>query len=90
LSKGLAKKLGLLPGQLVGLVDAPVESAALILANCPVGVTFLENIRDHPSNLLFFLAAADERIDSALALAPAQHSSRWGNLGDYPQEEICQ
>jgi hypothetical protein len=36
------------------------------------------------------LAAADERIDSALALAPAQHSSRWGNLGDYPQEEICQ
>ena len=49
-----AKKLGLKPGQLVGLVEAPSDSAALLLASSPPGVTFTELPGEDPYDLLFY------------------------------------
>lgn len=50
----LAKKLGLRPGQVVGLVGAPPASASLVRASCPPGVTLLDYLGDQPCDLLFF------------------------------------
>ncbi len=38
----LARKLGLKPGQTICLVEAPAASRALLMAECPAGVTLAE------------------------------------------------
>ncbi|HLE13748.1 MAG TPA: hypothetical protein VI776_03295 [Anaerolineales bacterium] len=50
----LARKLGLQPGQVIGLVDALPESADLLRASSPPGVTFVEKPGEARCDLLFF------------------------------------
>jgi hypothetical protein len=54
----LAKKLGIKPGQVVCLVDAPTEAAVAIRSQSPAGVTFVAGLGQRRCDVLLFWPAA--------------------------------
>ena len=51
---GLAEKLGIKSGQVVCLLNAPTEAAALIRKECPEGVSFYDTLEHGPYDVILF------------------------------------
>jgi hypothetical protein len=100
----VARKLGLKPGQTICLVEAPAASRALLMAECPAGVTLAEAPTGGGFDAVFFwpttLDGLTERfarlarvisVEGAVwAVMPnKRHAPQWGSSFSWEQMQAA-